>query len=912
VCDIFILTETNLTNDINHSELVLPHYNIFRKDRDPNTSVKRSGGGVMIITKNSVKASQIETENANVEQLFLSFNTANNNVLIVGVVYIPPRSSIEVYQSHCDTVENVMHRYPNCNQFILFGDYNIPSASWCDGLLHDSNDSICSMIGESFAFCDLYQCNTVSNHRGVLLDLVFSSRQDQLIIPATESLLPIDIHHPPISTRLSLKTNTANIIDCLSMYDFKKCDFLSISSHLEVINWAELLCPLSVNEGMSLFYSILNELICCFTPVIQVKVSNYPKWFSNELRNFIKLKKIAHKSYKSTGDLEYYIEFCDLRRRCKQMTKNCYLNYINSTQENISCNTKYFWSHVNNLRRSHRLPTDMFLGDQRAYHTQDICNLFATHFSSVYSYDQPSCPVLPDFPNSVHISSLSISTKDLLFKLKSVDTSKGLGPDNISPLLVKYCCESLLYPLYILFNKSLSSGIYPESFKSGYVIPIHKDGNKKDVINYRPIVMQSVLAKILESLVTDKLSATLGCVLMDEQHGFRSGRSTCTNLLVFQHDITQMLSLNTQVDVIYCDFKKAFDKVLHPLLLTKIRAYGIAGSIYNWFQSYLLNRKLMVKISGFKSFSFCAPSGVPQGSHLGPLLFLLFVNDIGSYMHQVKYLLYADDLKIYYQVNERRDTSVLTVSLNNLVKWCNSNHMELNLKKCYTMSISKSNSRIEFNYSISDHTLVRVDCFQDLGVIFDSRLSFAPHIEHITLKAYRMLGFVGRTCKDFNDINCFRLLYLALVRPILEYCSIIWSPYYIKYVQIIEKVQHKFLRIIAYKFHLNGINGDLNELMECINLTSLHLRRKQSAIIFLYCILNNHVNSSTLLSLVSLRVPSISSRSTSLFTIPFLRNNYSFFLPLFRAMRDSNANSNLDFFATPLHVFKTIVKSSVR
>ncbi|XP_046406344.1 uncharacterized protein LOC124171245 [Ischnura elegans] len=142
----------------------------------------------------------------------------------------------------------------------------------------------------------MYQCNTVSNHRGVLLDLVFSSRQDQMIISATESLLPIDIHHPPISTRLS-RNPVRN-------------------GHLEVINWAQLLCPLSVNEGMSLFYSILNDLICCFTPVIQVKSSNYPKWFSTELRNCINLKKIAHKSYKSTGDLECYIKFCNLRQRC--------------------------------------------------------------------------------------------------------------------------------------------------------------------------------------------------------------------------------------------------------------------------------------------------------------------------------------------------------------------------------------------------------------------------------------------------------------------------------------------------------------------------------------------------------------------------------------------------------------------
>jgi hypothetical protein len=192
------------------------------------------------------------------------------------------------------------------------------------------------------------------------------------------------------------------------------------------------------------------------------------------------------------------------------------------------------------------------------------------------------------------------------------------------------------------------------------------------------------------------------------------------------------------------------------------------------------------------------------------------------------------------------------------------------------------------NYQLSGYTLGRVQCKQDLGVLFDSQLTFDMHIDIIVSKAYKSLGFICRHCKDFCNIYSYRLLYITLVRPLLEYCSLVWNPYYKKYEAALERVQNKFLRLIAFRFRIERKRGSYTELLQLLNLNSLYIRRKQLGLLFLFALLNNLIQCSDLLHLINLKVPTLHTRSQNLFYIPHSSCNYLYYLPMSRIARDYN------------------------
>ena len=232
--------------------------------------------------------------------------------------------------------------------------------------------------------------------------------------------------------------------------------------------------------------------------------------------------------------------------------------------------------------------------------------------------------------------------------------------------------------------------------------------------------------------------------------------------------MVQTLHKRGQADSVYTDFSKAFDNVCHDILLRKLYAYGIPGNLYNWLCSYLKDRILFVKINDHISSSIHVTSGVPQGSHLGPVLFNLFINDIVRVFRGVQTLLFADDLKIFLTINNIDDCIILQENLNRLHDWCNSNMLHLNIGKCQVIRFHKTKSPIIFDYHINQTTLEAVKHLKDLGVTFSEDLCFNLHIEEIVAKAMRILGFVLRLSSDLQNLDSFRLLFVSLIRPIPE------------------------------------------------------------------------------------------------------------------------------------------------
>jgi hypothetical protein len=274
---------------------------------------------------------------------------------------------------------------------------------------------------------------------------------------------------------------------------------------------------------------------------------------------------------------------------------------------------------------------------------------------------------------------------------------------------------------------------------------------------------------------------------------------------------------------------------------------------------------LYVKVDNCTSEPFIATSGVPQGSHLGPILFNLFINDIVQVFEGVKTLLFADDLKIFHDINSIDDCILLQENLNRLQDWCDRNMLHLNINKCQVIRFHKTKSPILFNYTINKSPLTATESLRDLGVPFSEDLSFNLHVEEVIGKAMRVLGFVLRLSKDLQSLQSFRLLYVSLVRPLLEYNTTIWSPHYNNATYSIEKVQRKFLRFLNYKIGIPIEDINYPSLMTEFKLPLLSDRRKLFDILFLCKIIHGLVDCADLVEMIQYHVPTRSTRQTILF-----------------------------------------------
>ncbi|CAH2084880.1 unnamed protein product [Euphydryas editha] len=388
----------------------------------------------------------------------------------------------------------------------------------------------------------------------------------------------------------------------------------------------------------------------------------------------------------------------------------------------------------------------MYLGDNVATSGEEISKQFAAHFSSNF---------IPSIcPNSSRTSSRSYSqfglgkitfTEGKLLKLlRNLDACKGPGPDGLPALFVKRCSPGLSSPLKIIFNQSIASSKFPSEWKIANVVPIFKKGESNISSNYRPISLLSIFAKLFEAAVCPVITSHIKPQLAPQQHGFCVGRSTTTNLLSYVNDISKSLDNRIQVDSIYTDFSSAFDKVNHKLLIKKLEQFGIFGSLLNWFASYLSERKQRVVLRGYESPPYLSSSGVPQGSHLGPILFVVFVNDIVNSIKHCKCSLYADDLKIYRDIKTNSDVLLLQQDLDAIQNWCHDNLMILNTSKCYHMTFTRNRNILASKYSLNGVSLQKVDTIRDLGVQLDRKLSFVNHFDTIVAKALK----IGRFCKE--------------------------------------------------------------------------------------------------------------------------------------------------------------------
>ena len=321
------------------------------------------------------------------------------------------------------------------------------------------------------------------------------------------------------------------------------------------------------------------------------------------------------------------------------------------------------------------------------------------------------------------LDSVTISPTIVYNKLCKLKPDKSPGPEGWPVLALKETAQELSLPLSILFNKSLQSSSVPDTWKQAFVTPIHKKGDRSKAENYRPISLTSTVGKIMESIIRDQVYQylTANNLFVHNQHGFISGKSCLTQLLHAMNHWTTSLDQNIPVDILYLDFQKAFDSVPHYRLFVKLDAYGIRGKLLDWIKLFLVNRRQKVVLNGVSSNWSTVHSGVPQGSVLGPLLFIIYVNDIPSLIDS-QILMFADDTKIFREIKTRADFTQFQKDIDYLLAWSVKWQLKFNISKCYILHLGTSHSYGD--YYLDGNRITVSDITRDLGVMVDSSLKF--------------------------------------------------------------------------------------------------------------------------------------------------------------------------------------------
>ena len=811
--DIICLTETHIDNTINSRSILNRDDLIFyRKDRNLN------GGGVLIAINNILQPKEIAT-NSNCEIIFVRIKSC-----ITLCCYYRPNHGIDI-SSFTEAVNTVSDQYPS-DHFILIGDMNFPGFDW-------SNDSIKSNIQykslhtefRSFLFeKNLTQVIDTPTHvKGNTLDLVCtnnpSSISTNVIYPGISDhfLISISIRHcqPKPNHRIKVR----KLYHKADVDKFQEC------------LW-ETQCQLSkmsdVDEMWALFSSKLKSAVDASVPLknSRTKIASQPFWFNKKANKLVSKHRKTYNKYKATGDPFFLSKYREERRNHKKELKNIERDYfVNKVCKPLETgNSKPFYHHLKWSQDTAKPPMKLMTTDKT--HTEDIeeCanilnQFFSAQFCTQHQLDSNSRMTIQQPTN---LDTISISPDGVAKLLTSLKNGKSAGPDEIckddlvvDPIMVSKC-------LSYIFEASLASSKLPQEWKLAHVTPLHKRGSSDQPNNYRPISLTSIPCKLLEHIVLHHLNIALDKILHNRQHGFRKGLSCETQLCATYHDIARCVDKGHTIHAVVMDFAKAFDKVPHRLLMAKLSEVpDISKQILDWIHDFLFNRKQRVVIKGKASRELPVTSGVPQGSVLGPTLFLAYINDLPKHV-RCSISLFADDTLVYQIVDTKADKLNFQKNIDALHAWADTWGMSFNVSKCSVMLFNQTLKSPSSDYRLGNVPLDIVQQTKYLGVLLQSDLKFSNHICDKVNKANRQVGMIKRALHHAPE-TAKLLAYTSLCRPHVEYAASVWDPYLECLSHDIEMIQNKAVRFIS---NIKG-RESVTEAREKLCLDTLVNRRKK-------------------------------------------------------------------------------------
>ena len=800
------------------------------------------GRGIVILSHSSISPMVMDVEcPVNCEEACLvEIRLTGDEKLAFACMYRSPTSK-ESSADNNDKINALIRSIASNKKYshkCFVGDFNLGTINWRNWTTPHNEDSKEEKFLEALRDSYLHQhvkelTRCRGNDEPSTIDLILTGDEHQ--ITELQYLNPLGkSDHSVLTFNFNCSTETKKLTQ---RYIYGKADYLAMKQHLESYNWTQSFIAEAPDQTVDeLWQKFKGELLQLRNRFVPLQKIGKPSWrskgkipISRELQIQINEKRRLHRKWirsppsKRNENRSKYIKARNKVNRMMTQANRSYEQDICSRSKN---NPKIFWSHVRSkLKSSSGVNPLLERPDDKSslkYDDFEKANILQRQFCSVFTTE----PIgnIPHFEQRTDkvLDKPTITSEMVRKKVEKLDPSKSFGPDEIHPQMLKELAAYISEPLALIMNKTLDEGYLPDEWKLANVTPIYKNkGAQNLAVNYRPVSLTSIVCKLMESFLRSHIMSHLMSedLLSNRQYGFIEKRSTVTQLLHYLDKCCESISEGNVVDSIYFDFEKAFDTVPHRRLLKKLQCYGIKGAVLDWITDFLKDRKQTVRVNGAESFLQNVISGIPQGSVLGPLLFVVYINDLPDEVMSDIFL-FADDTKIFKEVTSVHDSLIIQADIDTLEQWSQKWLLRFHPDKCHVLTLGKfSNIVHAHGYALNGKELEHVFVEKDLGVLVDAELTFADHISEKVNKANSMLGVIKRSFACLSP-STLRVLYTTFVRPHLEFAQSVWSPRLRKYVNLLEGVQRRATRLVD-----NFRNLPYQERLRRLDLPSLEFRR---------------------------------------------------------------------------------------
>ena len=851
---IISLTESHLSENIKEAEIKIQNYTPFRTDR-----YQRKKGGVVSYIHDSIAAPTeilLSESNSYTEAQVLYIKDVN---LILINIYRPQACPAQKFIEPLNKIQAILHNLPPpMPNIMLTGDLNLPLMNWESESVYGGTAEMrlqaTALLNFATDFC-LSQHIDKPTRGNNILDLVMSNNDDLIHEYSVEKTVLSD--HNIINIKTTMNKSGHNNVSSLAPHtelNFNQLNFFSesvswedIKTDLGEVDWCSLMKHSDPEHHYETLVSTCLQISRKHVPPRRTaKKSSIPRDRKILMRKRSKLqKRLRNRTHDApTHVLEHKI--AQIEEKLKMSVETELERSETLAVSRIKSNSKYFYKYA---RTKSKVKTGVGpLKDAQGHiknEPREIAEVLKMQYEQVFStptneniIDTPSNFFTQESETESSIVDINITEKCIEEAIKDIANNAAAGPDQFPAILLRKCSKELSTPLKLLYRTSLDSGIIPRELKRAKITPVYKGGSRSEAKNYRPIALTSHIIKILEKILVKHITSFLedNRKLNQDQYGFRAGRSCLAQLLAHHEKILAALEHDKNVDVIYLDFAKAYDKVDHGILLRKVRDMGIVGKLGVWLHSFLTDREQSVSVGGVVAQPSIVISGVPQGSVLGPLLFIIHIADINKDVKHSSVASFADDTRVLREISSENEATELQSDLSVLYRWADENNMSFNNNKFEHMMYATNSFNARYQYVAQDGSNIETrECIRDLGITLSCDGTFSVHITNTAKKARNQAGWILRT---FRTRETFPMLTLfkSLVLPLLEYCCQLWSPWKVGEKQALEAIQRSYTSKITSVKHL-----DYWKRLQALELYSLERRRERYAIIYIYKVISGQI-----------------------------------------------------------------------
>ena len=894
------ITESWLKSYIQDAQVKIPDYTPLRADRHG-----RKCGGAMLLVHNRLLVSNPQSFDNGVCEAVIC--TIPSMSAVVASVYRPPDTTLSEFLSLLQFLDLYLKDAVNdeTNDVLILGDFNFPGIDWQHlsyaRTTKDQNASS-ELLLEFMSDHLLAQCVDKSTRGDAILDLILTNN-DRAIGSIKSSSTCLSDHNlvEVVMKYNPLKGTKAHVIPKWDPHSFRgrnlvTAEFDNMNDDLSKVDWSSMMTKCEEDydgdkDGSHFVHLLRNTVLETCISNTEPKKSGPVNKGSRNKRILIRRKKklkarllaLKSKNPQSEKIKKLENELFLLHVQLKDVIFSELAGEEQRALDSIRVNPKFFYSYAKRFSKVRCNVGPLIGGDGcLTNNPSSMADILQTQYNSVFSDPANPNKVIPplveDLPQC--ITDISLTVENVEEAIDDIRANAGTSENDIPAVILKQCKAQLSYPIFAIWKKSKATGLVPQVLKEQYVAPVFKKGEKTDPANYRPVALTSHLIKIYERIVRKQIVAFLeeNNSLSSTQHGFRQGRSCLTQLLHHYDNLLKNLCNGEVSDVLYLDFSKAFDKVDHEILLRKVWNIGIRGKLFDWIADFLRDRTQTVQVDGFLSFWDSVLSSVPQGTVLGPLLFIIYVNDLEQTVRDALIGCFADDTRLTKAIRGESieaDMFLLQVDLHRVIRWALENNMELNESKfdllCYSFRPAAALFRsLPFTQSLFEYEtpsgtrIQSTNSVRDLGVNMSPDYTWSAHVAKVAAEGKKTLSWVLSVFRDRSKLTMLTL-YNSLVRSKLEYCCPLWNPSAVADIQKLENVQRVFTSRVA------GCK-DLAywERLKALKIQSLQRRRERYVIIHTWKILNNLTNNDIGLSFTDTEN---SSRTGVTATVPHFPRN---------------------------------------